>query len=466
MTDDTPTDPSRDPGDARDPAPGILPVIMCGGSGTRLWPASRESMPKQFIPLLEDLSNFQVTARRFDHPGLLEAAGAGVQRRALHRGRAAPGGRRRGRDRAGADSARLGPRRSRWRPAWRSAARPAPSRWWSRADHLISDMDAFVASCMAAAAGAREGYVMTLGVAPTAPATGYGYIHPGSPIPGTGRLPGRALRREAGRRHRGPLHRGRLPVEQRQLPVPLGRDAGGAEGPRAGRARRRPRRRRGRKIRPRLPEARRRGLRQGAEDLHRLCRDGAHPPGRACCRSASPGRTSARGAPSGTPRPGTARATLSRARSRWWRRATASSTRTACSPPWWGSTGSWSWRRRTPWLVTSRERSDAVKDLVAQMKAGRRPEVEDHLLMYRPWGSFQRIDIGPRFQVKRITVKPGHRLSLQKQLPPRRALGRGARHRRGDDRRPGDAAARERGRPTSRSAPCTAWRTRARSTSR
>ena len=65
-------------------------------------------------------------------------------------------------------------------------------------------------------------------------------------------------------------------------------------------------------------------------------------------------------------------------------------------------------------LVTSRERSDAVKDLVGQMKAGKRPEVEDHLLMYRPWGSYQRIDIGARFQVKRITVKPGHRLSLQK----------------------------------------------------
>ena len=65
-------------------------------------------------------------------------------------------------------------------------------------------------------------------------------------------------------------------------------------------------------------------------------------------------------------------------------------------------------------LVTSRERSDAVKDLVGQMKAGKRPEAEDHLKMYRPWGSYQRIDIGPRFQVKRITVKPGHRLSLQK----------------------------------------------------
>ncbi len=47
-------------------------MIMCGGSGTRLWPASRESMPKQFIPLLEDLSNFQVTAKRFSHPAFFK----------------------------------------------------------------------------------------------------------------------------------------------------------------------------------------------------------------------------------------------------------------------------------------------------------------------------------------------------------------------------------------------------------
>ena len=40
-------------------APTIVPVIMCGGAGTRLWPVSRDSMPKQFIPLLGALSTFQ-----------------------------------------------------------------------------------------------------------------------------------------------------------------------------------------------------------------------------------------------------------------------------------------------------------------------------------------------------------------------------------------------------------------------
>ncbi|MGO8737675.1 sugar phosphate nucleotidyltransferase, partial [Rhodoblastus sp.] len=44
----------------------IIPVIMCGGSGTRVWPASRETMPKQFIPLLGKSSTFQETLLRLD----------------------------------------------------------------------------------------------------------------------------------------------------------------------------------------------------------------------------------------------------------------------------------------------------------------------------------------------------------------------------------------------------------------
>ena len=48
----------------------VTPVILCGGSGTRLWPASRESLPKQFIPLLGALSTFQATLRRVADPAL------------------------------------------------------------------------------------------------------------------------------------------------------------------------------------------------------------------------------------------------------------------------------------------------------------------------------------------------------------------------------------------------------------
>ena len=48
----------------------IVPVIMCGGAGTRLWPVSRESMPKQFVPLVGESSTFQQVIDRVNEPGL------------------------------------------------------------------------------------------------------------------------------------------------------------------------------------------------------------------------------------------------------------------------------------------------------------------------------------------------------------------------------------------------------------
>lgn len=65
-------------------------------------------------------------------------------------------------------------------------------------------------------------------------------------------------------------------------------------------------------------------------------------------------------------------------------------------------------------LVTHRNAGAEVKGLVEALRRRAEPEADAHRLMYRPWGSYQRIDIGSRFQVKRITVKPGGRLSLQK----------------------------------------------------
>jgi mannose-1-phosphate guanylyltransferase/mannose-6-phosphate isomerase len=65
-------------------------------------------------------------------------------------------------------------------------------------------------------------------------------------------------------------------------------------------------------------------------------------------------------------------------------------------------------------LVSSMAAAGKVKDLVERMKAAGRPEASEHLRIYRPWGWYQRIDIGARFQVKRIHVKEGGQLSLQK----------------------------------------------------
>jgi mannose-1-phosphate guanylyltransferase/mannose-6-phosphate isomerase len=65
-------------------------------------------------------------------------------------------------------------------------------------------------------------------------------------------------------------------------------------------------------------------------------------------------------------------------------------------------------------LVYDRRKGDEVRALVKTLKSEGRKEVEEHLKVFRPWGSYQSLDLGSRHQVKRIVVKPGGRLSLQK----------------------------------------------------
>ncbi len=64
-------------------------------------------------------------------------------------------------------------------------------------------------------------------------------------------------------------------------------------------------------------------------------------------------------------------------------------------------------------LVTTREQSQHVKALINQLKTDQRSELELHREVYRPWGKYDSVDNGERFQVKRITVKPGAKLSVQ-----------------------------------------------------
>jgi mannose-1-phosphate guanylyltransferase/mannose-6-phosphate isomerase len=65
-------------------------------------------------------------------------------------------------------------------------------------------------------------------------------------------------------------------------------------------------------------------------------------------------------------------------------------------------------------LVLGAEYGDKVKELVDELKRRKRKEAQAHRRVYRPWGYYQSIDGGDRHQVKRIVVKPGHKLSLQK----------------------------------------------------
>jgi mannose-1-phosphate guanylyltransferase len=64
-------------------------------------------------------------------------------------------------------------------------------------------------------------------------------------------------------------------------------------------------------------------------------------------------------------------------------------------------------------LVAHKDKVQDIKNVVNQLKAEQRPEWEFHREVFRPWGSYDSIDNGERFQVKRITVKPGEKLSVQ-----------------------------------------------------
>src|ERR1700677_3896552 len=159
----------------------IQPVIMCGGSGTRVWPESRETMPKQFIALIGPRSTFQDTVLRVK--GAAFAAPIIVtnfEYRFLVKEQLAEIG--------VAATIVTEPTRRDSGPAVAVAAvlaaRQDPEKVVAvfAADHVITKQDEFLAVCERAAEAAARGFVVTLGVKPTEPAIGYGYIRPGAAI--------------------------------------------------------------------------------------------------------------------------------------------------------------------------------------------------------------------------------------------------------------------------------------------
>jgi mannose-1-phosphate guanylyltransferase len=162
----------------------IIPLIMCGGAGTRLWPASREVHPKQFLPLFGARSTFQDTLLRvsdaalFERPVIItnnayrfmvleQLAEIGLEADVL-----------------------LEPMRRDSGPAIAAGAAFAQARDKDAivlalaADHVVSDTPAFLAACREGLAAAEAGHIVTFGVQPERAATEYGYINPGEVIAG------------------------------------------------------------------------------------------------------------------------------------------------------------------------------------------------------------------------------------------------------------------------------------------
>ncbi|GAC1556545.1 MAG: mannose-1-phosphate guanylyltransferase/mannose-6-phosphate isomerase [Beijerinckiaceae bacterium] len=391
----------------------ILPVIMCGGSGTRVWPESRETLPKQFIPLIGTRSTFQMAIAMLDDPVFqTPVVISNFDYRFLLADQLEQIG-------ATADIV-LEPMRRDSGPAVAVAAGIAAGQGpdtivvMLAADHVVQDRAGLVALCKQAAVAAADGFIVTLGIKPSDAATGYGYIRPGAPV-ATGspvlkveafiEKPDRETARryvEAGYYWNSGNFIFRADVMQRKFA----------------------------RYEPEMAEAAQAALEGATRDLDFTLLD-APASGRATKKSidyAVMERTEA--------------AALIRADIGWsdvgtWQAVWELSQRDGDNNSIRGHGMIMDAKNvhvrsddhltavvgvdnvivvttQDAVLVLHREHGDRVKQLVERLKREKRREADEHKRMYRPWGYYQSVDHGARHQVKRIVVKPGGQLSLQK----------------------------------------------------
>jgi mannose-1-phosphate guanylyltransferase/mannose-6-phosphate isomerase len=393
----------------------VVPVILSGGSGSRLWPVSRESFPKQFWGLLNhDRSMIVETALRGRGPGF---AAPVVVCNNEHRFLVAE----QLRD-AGISDARilLEPVGRNSAPAVAAAALlvaqtdPQAVIWMMAADSAIEDVDALHATLAKAVAGARAGRIVTLGMKPTGPETGYGYMEVGADVEGA---PG--------------VHAVARFIEKPDAATAATLVAGGAlwnAGMFVFRAETMIE-----ELQIHAPDvlaAVRRALEGASEDLDfiRLRSDAFASAPDISLDYAVAERT--------------ARIAVVPADLRWsdvgsWSALWDLGEKDASGNVAVGDVlleGSTHCYARSDGILTAvvgltdavvvvtedavlamhRDRAQDVKKIVERLKKAGRPEAVAHNRVYRPWGFYESLIHGDRFQVKRIVVTPGHKLSLQK----------------------------------------------------
>jgi mannose-1-phosphate guanylyltransferase/mannose-6-phosphate isomerase len=387
---------------------------MCGGAGTRLWPVSRESMPKQFMPLIGDRSTFQQTMERISDPALF--ARPIIITNEDFRFIVAEQLRELGIE---ADIV-LEPARRDSGPAVAVAAALAVRRdpmaavLVLAADHIVRKPAEFLAACRNAGSAVADGRIVTFGIRPTAPSTNYGYIRPGAKLNGAA-----ALAVEAFVEKPDAATAARYVAEHYlwnsgnfmfRADVMLDEIT---------------------QFEPAMAEAARAAVAEMKEDLDFL-RLAPEPFARAPKKSidyAVMERTKL--------------AAVVQADMGWsdvgswdavWDNLDHDQSGNAVSGPAIVLDSRNSLVRSDDSvltaivgldnvvviatgdavLVAARDKAENVKALVEQLKAQNRREAVEHRRIYRPWGYYQGVDNGARYQVKRILVKPGARLSLQK----------------------------------------------------
>jgi len=400
------------------PSPAIVPVILSGGTGTRLWPSSRESLPKQLLPLVSDRTMLVETALRA--PPEAGFAPPIVVCNESHRFMVGEQLRE-----AGITGARivLEPEGRNSAPAIAAAAvlvaetAPDTPLWMMAADAVIADLAALHAAVLAAAAAARAGYVVTFGMTPTAPETGYGYIETGPALPG---LPGvhavtRFTEKPDAATASAFLASGRHLWNSGMFLFTAATLVGELE-----------------RHAPAVLAAVRKAVAARTTDLDfiRLDRNAFVAAPSISLDYAVAERTT--------------KAAVVPASLGWsdvgswaalWELAPKDSSGNAAIGNVVVEDSRGSYVRSDGPLVAvlgledavvvatedavlamPRARAQDVKRIVDRLKAAGRKEATEHRRMYRPWGFYEGLITGDRFQVKRIVVKPGGRLSLQKHM--------------------------------------------------
>ena len=393
----------------------IVPVILSGGAGSRLWPVSRKSFPKQFWPLLTEQTLLQETALRGQAEG---TAGPVVVCNDAHRFIIAE----QLRD-AGIQDARivLEPEGRNSTPAITAAAfivaehNPDAILWIMTADAAIQDEASLHQALSSAITAAKKGYLVTFGMTPTRPETGYGYIEQGEALPD---MPdvfqvGRFVEKPDTSRARSFLAQGGYLWNSGMFVVRAATFLSEVE-----------------RYEPEVFACVRQSVanRKSDMDFERLEPE-------SFCRSPDISVDY----------------------------AVAERTDMAAVVPGsfgWSDVGSWDalWElgpqdasgnvehgnvmledvqrsyvrtdgiltavlgvddlivvtTQDAVLVTKKDRAQDVKLLVQQLKKNDMPEADSHQMTYRPWGHYEALTQGHRFQVKKIVVKPGQKLSLQK----------------------------------------------------